>query len=173
MSAVKEGSEQTVIVGRVAGVYGVRGWIKVHSYTEPAEQILDFQPWLVGSTNAWRPMSVTSGRRHGKGLIAQLESVADRERAVTLVGADIAVRRDQLPGLAQGEYYWTDLEGLRVVTAAGIDLGVVDHLFETGANDVLVVRGERERLIPYVRDEVVRRVDLEQGVLVVDWDPEF
>ncbi len=173
MSEVDEGSARKVIVGRVAGVYGVRGWVKVLSYTEPPEQILDFQPWLVGDGATWRSMSMTAGRVHGKGLVAQLATIQDRDVAATLVGAEIAVRREQLPALARDEYYWTDLEGLQVVTTEGIELGVVDHFFETGANDVMVVQGERQRLIPYVRDDVVRAVDLVHGRLVVDWDPEF
>jgi 16S rRNA processing protein RimM len=90
-----------------------------------------------------------------------------------LIDCDIAVQREQLPALESGEYYWTDLQGLRVVNLEGVELGVVSHLFETGANDVLVVRGERERLIPYTTGEAIQEVDLDHGQITVDWDPEF
>ena len=102
-----------------------------------------------------------------------LEGIADRDAAEALPGVEVAVWRDGLPALAEGEFYWSDLVGLTVATTEGVDLGVVDRMMETGANDVLVVKGERERLIPFLMDDVVRQVDLEAGHMEVDWDPEF
>src|SRR6185312_1486129 len=114
------------------------------------------------------------GREQGKGMVAQLPGVDDREQAAALIGSDIYVSRDQLPPLAEGEYYWVDLEGLEVVTTEDVSLGRISHLFATGANDVVVVRdGTRERLIPFVQGSYVRSVDLSAGRMVVDWDPEF
>jgi 16S rRNA processing protein RimM len=162
-----------VVIGRVAGVYGVRGWIKVFSSTEPAEAILDYPVWQVRRGNEWESMALTEGRRYGKGILAHLAACDDRDVARGLIGAEIAVHRGEMPDPGADRYYWADLEGLRVRTTGGVDLGIVDHLVETGANDVLVVRGDRERLIPYVRGAVVTGVDLEQGVILVDWDPEF
>jgi 16S rRNA processing protein RimM len=162
-----------VVIGRVAGVYGVRGWIKIISATEPPEAILQYPSWRVRAGSEWRAMALTAGRRHGKGMLAHLANCDDRDAARTLVGAEIAVPRAELPDPGPDNFYWADLEGLTVRTEAGIELGVVDHLLETGANDVLVVKGEKERLIPYVRDEVVTGIDLDQGVITVDWDPEF
>ena len=118
-------------------------------------------------------LEVCDTRRHGKAVIARLGGYEDRDTARELVGAEIAVRRDQLAEITEGEYYWADLVGLKVVTVSGKDLGIVNHLIETGANDVLVVVGERERLIPFIRDEVVVAVDLDRGEIRVDWDPEF
>ena len=170
---MSERASRLVIIGRVAGVYGVRGWIKVLSATEPPEAILDYPSWQVGSGSQWRSMVLTAGRRYGKGILAHLASCDDRDVARTLVGAEIAVPRNEMPDPGPDQFYWADLEGLTVRTASGIELGTVDHLIETGANDVLVVRGERERLIPYVWGQVVTGVDLEQGVMTVDWDPEY
>ncbi|WP_459868543.1 ribosome maturation factor RimM [Endothiovibrio diazotrophicus] len=163
---------ELVALGRISGLFGVRGWVKVFSHTEPREQIVRYSPWLIRLGGEWRAMKVVSGKAHGKGVVVRLESVEDRDAAARLIDAEIAVPRDQLPALEPGDYYWADLEGLAVVTTEGVGLGKVDHLFETGANDVLVVKGERERLIPYTDDAVVA-VDLEAGCIEVDWDPEF
>jgi 16S rRNA processing protein RimM len=162
-----------VIVGRVSGVYGVLGWLRIFSYTEPRENIVGYDPWLIRSDGQWRTVRVEDGRAQGKGVVVKLVGCDDRDAAVRLLGADIAISRDQLGELAPGEFFWADLEGLRVVTCAGVDLGVVDHLFATGANDVVVVRGDRERLIPFIQGAVIRRIDLQDGVMEVDWDPDF
>lgn len=162
-----------VEIGRISGVYGLHGWVKVYSYTEPRENILAYSHWHVHTRGQWRPMEVAEGRGHGKGVIARLAGCEDCDAASLLVGAEIAVTRKQLPPAGPGEYYWVDLEGLRVVTLSGIELGTVDHLFETGSNDVMVVKGERERLIPFIQGAVVVQVDLEHRIMRVDWDPEF
>ena len=167
--------QDLVVLGRISGLYGVRGWVKVFSHTEPRERIVQYSPWQVrlgGPSGEWRSMVVAEGRRHGKGVIVRLEGIDDRDVAARLMEAEIAIHRDQLPELEPGDYYWTDLQGLEVVNREGVTLGRVDHLFETGANDVLVVLGERERLIPYT-DDTVLGVDLEAGRIEVDWDPEF
>ena len=166
-------SPEHVTVGHVTGVYGVQGWVKVHSFTDPSDNICHYDPWLVRIGGEWRLLEVCDTRRHGKTVIARLEGYEDRDTARALVGAEIAVRRDQLAEISEGEYYWADLVGLKVVTVSGKELGIVNHLIETGANDVLVVAGERERLIPFIRDEVVVAVDLDRGEIRVDWDPEF
>ena len=113
------------------------------------------------------------GKTLSKGIVARIAGYEDRDRTAQLIGRAIAVRRNQLPVLEQDEYYWSDLEGLRVRNLDGADLGVVSYLFDTGANDVMVVRNARERLIPYVWGQVVKRVELEAGGILVDWDPEF
>jgi len=170
---MSERAPRLVTLGRIAGVYGVRGWIKVMSATEPPEAILDYSEWRLGSGDKWRTMAVTEGRIHGKGVLAHLAECDDRDAARALIGAEIAVPRSEMPDPGPGRFYWADLQGLAVHTTTGVELGVVDHLMETGANDVLVVVGERERLIPYVWEKIVKAVDLDQGVIVVDWDPEF
>lgn len=167
------GEEGYVILGRITGLYGVRGWVKVHSETEPRQNILTYRPWLVRMRGDWVPCQVAEGRAQGKGIVVKLVGFDDRDRAVDLLQCDIAVERSRLPKPRPGEYYWTDLEGLRVETVTGIDLGHIDHLFGTGANDVMVVQGERERLIPFIRGQVVHEVDLAARRMRVDWDPEF
>ena len=162
-----------VPLGRISGVFGVHGWLKVHSDTEPRDNILRYSPWHLQRNGDWESRKLLDGRRQGKGLVARLRGCEDRDQAAALMGCLIAVPRDRLPVLDPGEYYWSDLEGLRVVTTAGVELGRVSHLFATGANDVLVVRGERERLLPYVWDRVILEVDLEADLVRVDWDPEF
>jgi len=162
-----------VALGRISGVFGVHGWVKVFSHTSPRSNILEYSPWYLGSGRHWDAVEVLDGQSHGKGVIARLAGCTDRDQAAALIGREIAVQREQLPDPEVGDYYWADLEELRVQTTGGLDLGRVDHLFETGANDVLVVQGERERLIPYIWGDVVRSVDLEAGLLVVDWDPDF
>ena len=162
-----------VILGRVIGPHGVNGWIKVLSYTEPRENILEFARWQLCSEDGWRAFSLGQGRAHGGRVLAKLEAVGDRDAAAALAGAEIAVMRSDLPATEEGEYYWSDLEGLSVRNLAGRELGRVAYLFATGANDVMVVRGERERLLPFVQGTVVREVDLTSGEIRVDWDAEF
>lgn len=165
--------DEKIILGRISGLFGVRGWVKVYSHTSPREGILGYPTWYLRCGDGWQAYPLASGQAHGKGVVAKLAGFEDRDQAATLIGRDIAVGRAQLPKLQPGEYYWTDLEGLRVKNLEGVDLGVVSHLFETGANDVLVVKGDRERLIPYTWGEAVREVDPPTGFIVVDWDPDF
>lgn len=163
--------ETIVTLGYLSGVHGVRGWVKVHSYTEPREAILDYAPWLVGETRD--EIVVEDGRRHGKTVLARLPGVTNPEAARDWVGREIAVRRSQLPATEEGSFYWSDLVGLEVHTPDGQRLGRVERMMETGANDVMVVSGDRERLIPFVTGEFVKDVDLDAGRIEVDWDPEF
>jgi 16S rRNA processing protein RimM len=159
-----------VILGRVSGLFGVKGWVKVFSYTQPREAILDYGRWFLGRRGHWQALSVEEGKRQGKTVIARLEGVDDRDAAAKLIESDIAVARQDLPEAEEGEYYWADLEGLKVVRRDGTVLGTVGYLLETGANDVLVIEGDRERLIPFVADEVILDVDVDKGVITVDWD---
>ena len=171
-------NDQNLIrLGRVTGLYGVKGWVKVFSDTDPREAITDYSEWLLKREHGWRRIAVESGRKQGKNVVVKLAGIDDRDMAATLSGCEIAITRDQLAATKPGEYYWIDLEGLKVVTTDGVELGIVDHLFGTGANDVLVVREDnseaRERLIPYVSGQVVTEVDLQEKRMIVDWDPEF
>jgi 16S rRNA processing protein RimM len=165
-------AHELVTMGQVVGLYGVRGWVKVYSHTREREGILAYSRWWLRLPDGWRQFELEDGRRQGQGVVAQLKGIADRNQAARLVGADIGIDRRELPALPEGEYYWAQLEGLTVRNLEGTELGTVSHLVETGANDVLVVTGERERWIPYTPD-VIREVDLESGILVVDWDADF
>ena len=161
---------QPVILGRISGLFGVRGWVKVYSYTEPREAVLNYGRWLLSGKDGWREATVAEGKRHGKTVIVRIEGYDDRDQAAGLIGTEIGVPRDELPETGDDQYYWSDLEGLKVVNREGTVLGKVDHLLETGANDVMVVKGEGERLIPFVIDKVVLGVDLANGEISVDWE---
>lgn len=160
--------------GEISGVFGVKGWVKVFSFTDPRENILRYSPWILQKNNQSREIKVLHGKRQGHAVVAELEGVTDRDAALTLMGAKILIRKAQLPKPQAGEYYWADLIGLSVENADGEDLGTVDHLLETGANDVLVVRdGEVERLIPFLQQHTVLLIDLDAGRMIVDWESDF
>ena len=159
-------------MGRVAAPFGVRGWLKVHAFTENLDGLLDYPVWWLGRNGAWQAHRVLEGSVHGKLLTVQLEGVADRSAAEALKGTEIAVPRSELPLPEENEFYWNELIGLNVVNTAGVELGKVDSLLQTGANDVLVVKGERERLIPFVK-QVVLEVDKAAAVIRVDWGADY
>lgn len=144
------------------------------SHTQPRENILKYSPWLLCKNGKSESFKVIGGQRQGNAVVAELEGIADRDAAAALIGAELLIRKDQLPKPKAGEYYWADLIGLRVENDAAVYLGQVDHLLETGANDVLVVKdGEIERLIPFLQQHTVLKIDLENGLMVVDWDADF
>jgi len=158
-----------VDLGTVKAVFGTRGWIKLHSETRPRDGIFDYSRWLLGAKDDWREYALKQWRVQGPALIAKLEGVDDREAAEALLGKRIAVAASELPAPPAGTYYWRDLIGLDVVNLAGEHFGTVKALVETGASDVLCVRGERERLIPFVRGIYVTDVDLQTRRITVDW----
>ena len=162
-----------LVVGKVASPYGVRGWMHVYSFTDPITNILNYTPWYIGKEEQWQQYEIEEGRSHGKGIVVRLPSFTDIDQAERLRGALIAVKKTQLPPPGKDEFYWFDLVGLEAVTLKGQILGRVDSLMETGANDVLVIKGEHEHLVPYVKDEFIKEVNLEKGVIIVDWDPDF
>ena len=168
--------DSSVELGRINGAYGVRGWVKVFSQTRPMEDILKYRQWQLddrpgsGSTTT---VQVLEGRRQGKGIVAQISGCNNRDQAAAMRGIRVSVSVDELQTLDDGEYYWRDLIGLTVNNRQGVELGTVSSLLETGNNDVLVVKGERERLIPYLPGSSVINVDLAAGNMLVDWDADF
>lgn len=166
------GEAREAVLGRIGGAFGVQGWVKVESFTELPESLFDYAPWRLKTTRGERECRVLEHRRQGKGFVARVDLAANRDEAALLTGALVVVAVEALPPTAPTEFYWASLEGLQVWTTAGVNLGRVDYLFATGANDVLVVAGERERWIPFIPD-VIREVDIAAGRMVVDWDPEF
>lgn len=184
-----ERDSKKIVLGRVSGVFGVNGWLKIFSYTDPMEAIVDYNPWYMRpeitaaehrSRMPWTRLKLKAGKRHGKTVVAKLEHCNDRDEAQAFIGYEIAVEQSQLEkDRGENEYYWHELIGLRVINRQGVALGVVESMMETGANDVLVVieqseeNGNRERLIPWIMDQSIINVDLQAGVLEVDWDPDF
>ena len=165
--------QQEINVGEISGVFGIKGWVKIFSFTAPRENILGYSPWLLKKGSEIKQVDVLAGQLQGKSLVAQLDGVTDRDQAAALIGWSIFISQSQLPKAAAGEYYWSDLIGLKVETVEGIQLGVVESLLETGANDVVVIQGERERAIPFLQGQTVISIDLDAGKMIVDWDPEF
>lgn len=167
------------VMGKVTSVYGVKGWVKVISYTQPKENICQYESWQLEQSGKKSLVSVTHCKPHANGFVAQLDKCSDRELAKQYCGSLITVSQGELPELEEGEFYWHQLEGLRVVTIEGQLIGRVDHMIETGSNDVFVIRkcegsiDGKERMVPYLPDQVVKKVDLEAGVIEVDWDPDF
>jgi len=181
--------DDMLVVGKITGCYGVKGWVKIHSYTEPRENFLGFGKWVLLRRGTPEPIEFDDGRVQGKGLVAHIAGVDDRNLAEAYSGLEVAVQADSLPALEEGDYYWSQLQGLQVWcrepredgsskeggTEDRVLLGTVDYLIETGANDVLVVKpsagsiDDRERLIPYLPGDVVTRVDLERAEMEVNW----
>ena len=160
-------------LGSINGSHGIKGWVKVFSYTDPLEAILDYSPWILRKGGAEKEITVKDGHASGKRLIVQIEGVDTRDQAESLIGYEVHVSMEAIPDLEEGEFYWFQLEGLVVKNSGGEVLGKIDHMLETGANDVMVVKGDRERLIPFVFEHYVKSVSLEDGLVIVDWDPDF
>lgn len=165
------GNRHRVIVGKVSGIYGVSGWVKLISYTRPRENLFNYPSWLLGEGEDWEPRKFIQGKSHGKGLIAKLGGLDDRDAARSCIGKDIAVYRSQMPELPEGEYYWCDLIGLEVRNTDGFVLGKVMELRETGANDVLIVSGRGRHLIPFILGRYVLDIDLAEARMTVEWEP--
>lgn len=167
-------SEEFIPVGKISGAFGVKGWVKVYSFTEPRANILEYSPLFLSRQGEWVEIKVSGGHLQGKGLVMGIANVTDRDQVQPLIGAELAIKKDQLEPTEEDEFYWADLMGLSVENLDGDLLGQVDHLLETGANDVLVVKAKgTERLIPFVMDEIVKLVDLDNKLIRVDWDKDF
>ncbi len=164
--------DELICVGHILGAQGIKGWVRVFSNTSPRENIVNYSPWFIERGDELQTVSV-KGRMQGRNVLASLDGYEDRNQAEELNGCRIFIEQAQLPGLQADEYYWSDLIGLAVESLQGEPLGVVASMLETGADDVMVLSGERERLIPFAIDDIVREVDLEQRRLVVDWLPEY
>lgn len=165
--------ERRIQLGRIVGAHGVQGGIRLESHTEPRENIFDYLPWVLRHRGTERIIASVHGRAQGQRLVAQLPEIETRDQAEALIGAEIWIARDILPPPQADEYYWVDLEGLRVVGVDGVEFGRISHMLATGSNDVMAVTGERNRLIPFIQGDVVKRVDVDAGLVEVDWDPEL
>lgn len=166
-------ADSMIVLGKISGAFGIKGWVKVHAFTETRVGILDYSSWQLKVNGQWTSYQVLQGQAQGKSVVARLENVQDRDQALALVGCEIAIERDDLPALSADQFYWSDLVGLEVINAQGETFGKVSHLFETGSNDVLVVKGERERLVPWIMGDVIKQVSLDEQCIHVDWDADF
>jgi 16S rRNA processing protein RimM len=161
-----------VVMGRIIAPFGVRGWLKIKTFTEAPDALVDFPDWWLHTATGWQKYPLAEYELHSKGLVARLENIADRTAAELLKGIDIGVPRNALPDTGAKTFYWADLVGLEVVNQQHESLGIIDGLLETGANDVLIVKGEVERLIPYV-ETVILDVDMQAKRMTVDWQRDY
>lgn len=174
-------SEQNIaVVGKLGSTYGIRGWLRLYSSTEQAESIFGYLPWYLNIKGQWQAVELESWRYHSNDLIVKLVGTDDREAAQLLTNAEIGVDLAIFPDLDEGDFYWHDLIGCQVINTQGYKMGEVTELMETGSNDVLVVQatqkdafGKQERLIPFLYEKVVKRVDLTAKIIEVEWDAGF
>lgn len=160
-----------ILVGKINGFYSFNGWVKIFSYTNPKENILSYQPWWYFLDNKEQKIQIVSGRKQGKTIIAQIKDIDSKDKAQKFLDVDLYVDKEVLPKL-QNEVYWHELEGMQVVNLDGIELGIVANMFSTSANDVIVIEGDKELLIPYIKPFLVS-VDREKRIIIVDWDKDF
>ncbi|CFU93033.1 ribosome maturation factor RimM [Yersinia pseudotuberculosis] len=172
--------DQPIVLGKMGSTYGIRGWLRVFSSTENAESIFDYQPWFIQQAGKWQHVELEDWKRHSQDLIIKVKGVDDREAANLLTNCEIIVDSTQLPALEENDYYWKDLMGCQVVTTTGYELGKIIDMMETGSNDVMVVKanlkdafGMKERLVPFLHGQVIKKVDLTAQRVEVDWDPGF
>jgi 16S rRNA processing protein RimM len=171
---------EKVILGKIGAPYGIKGWLKLTPYTDDPDGIFDYKTLLISIDGQWQPKTVADWRRHNNGIVLKFAQVEDREEAQQFTHAEIAVLAEDLPDLAEDEYYWRELIGLNVTNESGYQMGQVSDLLETGSNDVLVVKakpndafGKSERLIPFLTGQVVKEIDRQGKNILVDWDPGF
>lgn len=173
---------ERLLLGRITTAYGIKGWVKIHSYTQPVEQILNYLPWQLLKGSSSQDRKLLQGRVQGKGVVGHFEGCDSRNQTEELIGYEIWVDQNQLPDLEKDEYYWYQLEGLAVINLEGDTLGLVDHMLDSGANDLMVIKSadnttsdskssspKKERLVPFVLGEIVKEVDLESGQIRVNW----
>jgi len=170
-------ASDTLVIGKIGAPYGVKGWVKINSYTDESTGIFDYTPWILSDSKNYL---VEQWRPNGNGLVAKLESVESRDDAERIKNCDISIQTEQLPTLAGDEFYWRDLIGMQVETLEGYQLGEVKELFETGSNDVMLVKarnndalGQKERMLPFILESVIKVVDMQARTITVDWDPGF
>ena len=171
---------EPIVLGKMGSCYGIRGWLRVFSSTEDADSIFNYQPWFIQKGGKWEEVELESWRHHNQDIIIKLKGVDDRDAANALTNCEIVVDSSQLPELEEGDYYWKDLMGCQVVTTEGYSLGKVIDMMETGSNDVLVIKanlkdafGIKERLVPFLDGQVIKKVDLTTRTIEVDWDTGF
>jgi len=170
MNLEKKQIEPLVILGKVIGHFGVRGWVKIFSYTKPKQAILEYKEISLKDEQQWKSIEIEEGKVHGKNILIKIKDIENHEGAEQFLGKYLGVSRENFPQLPDGHYYWADLVGMEVKDLTGNKIGNISYMLETGANDVMVIENENEILIPFLIDRVVKSVDLKLNKIVVDWD---
>lgn len=165
-------ARSTVTLGRLGAPHGVRGWLKVHSFTNPITNILDYPIWQIQQAGQWQSFKVINAHPQGKAIVAQLDGINDRDQAALHTNNLICVDRNELPEADDDEYYWNDLIGLNVTNLEEKILGKIIEMRDTGANDIMIIKGEKRHLVPFIK-HVIQSIDLTHGIMVVDWDYDF
>lgn len=168
-----ENQTNWVVIGRFGRPHGIKGFVTVHSFTDPRDNILRYTDWHVHLNNKWQPIKLLCVETHSKAIVAQVEGYPERELVARLTNAEIAVHQDQLAELESGQFYWRQLIGMSVINQNGESFGKIIEILPTGSNDVLVVQGEKRHLIPYLPGQYVINIDQDQQVITVDWDLDF
>ena len=172
MSSAPQLNDKKLLVGKINGFFGLQGWVKVFSYTSPRSNILNYSPWSIKFEDIFQEIDVIKGREQSKTIVAHIKGIDNREDSQKFIGKDVYIDKDQLPELKEGKYYWHELIGFKVINKNQENLGVVDYFVETGANDVLVVRGKKEHWIPYIEPFLIS-IDTQNKEILVDWDKNF
>lgn len=160
-----------ITMGKLGSTYGVHGWLKIGAYTDHGPDLLDYSPWYLSKDGkTWKLADLEGSKEHGSGILAKFNGIDSPEEARLLTGMLIGIERSQMAELPEGEYYWTDLIGLNVIDKEGTFLGVVTYLMETGSNDVIIIKGDKEHAIPYLMNDVILSIDLEKKEIRVDWE---
>ena len=170
MNSEKQQIDLPVILGKVIGHFGVQGWVKIFSYTKPKQAILEYKEMSLKEKNQWKSIKIEESKIHGKNVLIKIKNIENREKAEQILGKYLGVSRGDLPDLPDGHYYWADLEGMEVKDLKGNKIGIVSHMLETGANDVMVIEKDDEILIPFLMDRVVKEVNFKLNKIIVDWD---
>ena len=172
MSSAPQENDKKLLVGKINGFFGLQGWVKVFSYTSPRSNILNYSPWSIKFEDIFQEIDVIKGREQSKTIVAHIKGIDNREDSQKFIGKDVYIDKDKLPELKEGKYYWHELIGFKVINKNQENLGVVDYFVETGANDVLVVRGKKEHWIPYIEPFLIS-IDAQNKEILVDWDKDF
>ncbi|MDR0217482.1 MAG: ribosome maturation factor RimM [Enterobacteriaceae bacterium] len=169
-----------IVLGKLGSTYGIRGWLRVFSSTEQAEDIFEYQPWFIQRAGQWQHVELEAWKHHNQDMIVKIKDIDDRDAANLLTNCEIIVDSSKLPALEADDYYWKDLMGCQVINTAGYNLGTIHDMMETGSNDVMVIKanlkdafGIKERLVPFLDGQVIKKVDLATKTIEVDWDPGF
>lgn len=165
--------DQYLLAGKIGAVHGLKGWLKVHSFTNPSENILQYRPWFIESLDGYQPLISDNHRWQAQVLVVHFKGLDSRETTGHLTNKSLYIKKAQLPLLKKGEYYWEELVGLRVSNLEGVDLGMVTSLLATGANDVLYIEGKETHCVPYLPKQVIKQVDLLEKTMLVDWPAEL
>jgi 16S rRNA processing protein RimM len=179
MSNSAEKMSKRVVLGQIGKVHGIKGWLRLNSFTTPPENILEYSELFAEIDESWQVLEISQFKQQSKGLIVHFTGYDDPDIAKQLTGLEVVIASEDLPGLEDGSFYWHELEGMEVSNQQGQVFGLVARLLETGANDVLVVKAsagsidEKERLIPYIKESVIKNIDTATGKIVVDWEADY